>query len=120
MPAHIEDHPLNQGVASPSNQRGSARDLLISIAVMVIGVILLIAGYIGASGTTDTADQITYIASSTLPGVAVLIAGAVLAARAASVAQQRETAALRQEVSAVVQWLSSATEATDSTEEPPG
>jgi len=120
MPAHIEDHPLNQGAAAPSTKSSMGRDTLLAVAVMVVGIALLIGGYIGISGTTNTSDQLSYLASATLPGAAVLIAGAVLASRAATVAQQRDTAALRSQVDAVVAWLASASSEDTPTEEPPG
>jgi len=120
MPAHIEDHPLNKGADSSSKRPSPSGQLVVAGLVMVVGIALLIGGYIGISGTTNTSDQISYLASATLPGVAVLITGAVLATRAASVAQQQETAALRRQVDAVVEWLASASNNDEPTQEPPG
>jgi hypothetical protein len=43
-----------------------------------VGVVLLILGWYGASGQAHVAQQIPYVASASLPGVALVISGAVL------------------------------------------
>lgn len=44
------------------------------------GVVLLALGWYGISGTAEVARQLPYLASASLPGVALLIGGAVIAA----------------------------------------
>ncbi len=120
MPSPIEDHPLNQASGATSTRSRPGRDTLFGALVVVIGVVLLVAGYIGVSGTTVASDQLSFMASGTLPGIAVLVAGAVLLGRASGVAQQREIEALRRQADALVAWLESASGDAASDEESPG
>lgn len=51
------------------------------IALAVIGVILVFAGYWGASGTANVADQLPYMLSGGALGLALVVVGAVLIGR---------------------------------------
>lgn len=108
MPANIEDHPLNNMSSDPPHRSALNKDTLLALAVVLVGVGLLVGGYIGISGTTVASDQLAYLASASLPGVGVLIAGAVLLARSVAVAQHRETERLRHQVDALISWLGDA------------
>ena len=44
---------------------------------LVIGAVLLFLGWYGASGAVHVAEQIPYLASASIPGAALVIAGAV-------------------------------------------
>jgi hypothetical protein len=45
------------------------------------GVLLCLLGWYGVSGEKHEARQLPYLASATVPGAALIVAGAVLAAR---------------------------------------
>ena len=51
------------------------------IALVVIGVIVVFAGYWGASGTSNIAEQMPYMLSGGAIGLALVIIGAVLVGR---------------------------------------
>ena len=105
MPANIDDHPLNR-ISSDLPRRGGPNiQVTLALIVALVGVVLLVAGYLGVSGTTVTSDQLSYLASSTLPGIAVLVAGAVLLARAAA-------------FESLVAWLSDASNDAESPTDP--
>ncbi|WP_425555671.1 hypothetical protein [Kitasatospora kazusensis] len=46
----------------------------------VVGAVLCVLGWYGVSGEALTARQLPYLASATVPGAALIVAGAVLAA----------------------------------------
>lgn len=118
MPANIDDHPLNR-ISSDLPRRGGPNiQVTLAMIVALVGVVLLVAGYLGVSGTTVTSDQLSYLASSTLPGVAVLVAGAVLLSRAMSAAHQRSVEALGRQVESFVAWLGDASAGAKSPEDP--
>jgi drug/metabolite transporter (DMT)-like permease len=118
VPANIDDHPLNR-ISSDLPRRGGPNiQVTLALIVALVGVVLLVAGYLGVSGTTVTSDQLSYLASSTLPGIAVLVAGAVLLARAAALAHQRSTEALNRQVESLVAWLSDASNDAESPTDP--
>jgi hypothetical protein len=54
------------------------RLLVAGLALMPIGVVLIIVGYIGASGTTEFSSQVPYLISGGLLGLGLIIVGAVL------------------------------------------
>ena len=49
-----------------------------AVACLVVGVLALIVGYVGVSGTRDTADQIPYVVSGGMVGLFLLGAGVML------------------------------------------
>lgn len=51
------------------------------IALAVIGVALVVAGYWGASGTANVADQLPYMLSGGALGLALVVIGAILIGR---------------------------------------
>ena len=50
------------------------------MGVALAGTVLLFLGWFGASGRATIAEQVPFIASGSIPGAALLIAGAVLVA----------------------------------------
>jgi hypothetical protein len=54
------------------------RLLVAGLAAMPIGLLLVVIGYIGASGTTEFSDQIPYLISGGLLGLGLIVIGAVL------------------------------------------
>jgi hypothetical protein len=61
--------------SSPTTEQ---RLLLIGLAAMPIGLLLVVIGYIGASGTTEFSSQIPYLISGGLLGLGLIVIGAVL------------------------------------------
>ena len=51
------------------------------IALVVVGVVVVFAGYWGASGTTNVAEQMPYLLSGGGIGLALVIIGSVLVGR---------------------------------------
>ena len=49
-----------------------------AVACLAVGVVALIVGYVGVSGTRDTADQIPYVVSGGMVGLFLLGAGVML------------------------------------------
>jgi hypothetical protein len=54
------------------------RLLVVGLAAMPIGVLLIVIGYIGASGTSEFSSQIPYLISGGLLGLGLIVIGAVL------------------------------------------
>jgi hypothetical protein len=55
--------------------------LIAGIVVAVVGVVLVVVGYIGASGTVVVGNQIPYLISGGVLGLALVIVGAALFVR---------------------------------------
>lgn len=53
---------------------------MVAYALIVVGLTLELLGWYGISGKAIVAQQLPYLASASLPGVALVITGAVLAA----------------------------------------
>lgn len=62
--------------ATEARPRPEIRSLAGYVA-LVIGAVLLFLGWYGASGAAHVAEQIPYLASASIPGAALVIAGAV-------------------------------------------
>jgi hypothetical protein len=62
--------------ATEARPRPEIRSLAGYVA-LVIGAVLLFLGWYGASGAVHAAEQIPYLASASIPGAALVIAGAV-------------------------------------------
>jgi hypothetical protein len=60
---------------SPTTEQ---RLLVLGLAAMPVGLLLVIVGYIGASGTTDFSSQIPYLISGGVLGLGLIVVGAVL------------------------------------------
>jgi hypothetical protein len=61
--------------SSPSTEE---RLLVAGLVMMPIGLILILIGYLGASGTTEFSDQIPYLISGGLLGLGLIVVGAAL------------------------------------------
>ncbi|MFF1477983.1 hypothetical protein ACFVYD_10455 [Streptomyces sp. NPDC058301] len=61
----------------------TSRLLWAGLAAAACGAVLCVAGWYGVSGERFTPRQIPYLASCTVPGAALIVAGAVLLARTA-------------------------------------
>jgi hypothetical protein len=51
------------------------------VIIAAAGAALLFLGWFGVSGESSVAEQVPYLASASIPGAALLIVGAMLAAR---------------------------------------
>jgi hypothetical protein len=58
--------------------------------VTAAGAALLVVGWYGISGESVVAKQLPYLASATIPGAALLVAGLLLAARAPTGERDRQ------------------------------
>jgi hypothetical protein len=65
--------------ATESRPRPEIRSLAGYVA-LVLGAVLLVLGWYGASGAVHVAEQIPYLASASIPGAALVIAGAAYVA----------------------------------------
>ena len=70
------------GVAVPAGVPEGEHRLLVAAAVLgALGVAALAAGYWGASGTRQLSEQLPYVISGGLVGVALIFTAAILFAR---------------------------------------
>ena len=83
MTDRVEDFRTDvAGLSVSSGVPESERRLLVaSIVLAVLGVLALVAGYWGASGTRELSEQIPFVISGGLVGVALVFAAAILFAR---------------------------------------
>ncbi len=58
--------------------RGANFTAIVGTSAVVAGALLLVAGWYGISGESVVARQLPYLASATVPGAALVVAGAVL------------------------------------------
>ncbi|MFN8051389.1 MAG: hypothetical protein U0Q22_08140 [Acidimicrobiales bacterium] len=72
------DAPSSGGREEP-RPRSSLRGLM-EWAAVVVGGLLILLGWYGISGKAVVAQQIPYLASASLPGVGLLVAGSVFIA----------------------------------------
>ncbi|MBD0744369.1 hypothetical protein [Streptomyces sp. CBMA152] len=70
----------------------TSRLLWAGLAAVACGAVLCVAGWYGVSGERFAARQIPYLASCTVPGAALLVAGAVLLARVEAAPEVRRPA----------------------------
>jgi len=61
--------------SSPTTEQ---RLLVAGLAAMPLGLILILIGYVGASGTTELSSQVPYLISGGLLGLGLIVVGAVL------------------------------------------
>jgi len=101
----LTDHPLR---VTTQPRRGLDLTVAIPLAVIAIGAVLLFAGYWGASDTTNPGDQIPHLASGTVPGLALVIGGAILLLRREHERDREELRALTARFDAVLDWLAAA------------
>ncbi len=70
------------GLRVPAGVPAAERRLLVvSVALGALGAAALMAGWWGASGTRELSEQLPYVISGGLVGVALVVTGAVLFAR---------------------------------------
>ena len=112
MSDELADHPLR---VTTSPRRGLDLTVAIPIAVIAVGAVLLFAGYWGASDTANPGDQIPHLASGTVPGLALVIGGAVLLLRREHERDREELRALTARFDALLDWLGSAEAPADDT-----
>lgn len=94
--------------SSPGDRPG--RLVWLGLAAIAAGAVLLVLGWWGASGEAVVALQLPYIASASIPGAALVVAGAVLVAGEPA---RRSAAASASMVTALTQLL------TEAASEPP-
>jgi hypothetical protein len=61
--------------SSPSTEQ---RLLVAGLVAMPLGLVLILVGYVGASGTTELSSQVPYLISGGVLGLGLIIVGAVL------------------------------------------
>lgn len=121
MSQQLDRHPLrSEGGSAPDAAGGRDVGLLVSLAAIVVGAALLFAGYWGASETVNPGDQIPHLASATVPGLALVIGGAVLLVRREQARQQAQTRALVERMDALLAWLGSTADPLDQADQPNG
>ncbi|MFD0428660.1 hypothetical protein ACFQ60_14135 [Streptomyces zhihengii] len=74
------------------------------IAAAVCGAVLCVLGWYGVSGERTAARQLPYLASATVPGAALLVAGAVLLAASARVRPRERVATGRTRAGPGSRW----------------
>ncbi len=104
MADDLGSHPLRS--AQPP-QRAVSLDLAAAGICILVGVVLLVAGYFGISDTLNVGEQLPYIASSTVPGLALVLGGAVLVHRHEVVKTREQAAALAARLDGIIDWLAS-------------
>lgn len=72
--------PLLHSGGRPPAQSGARLDWrqAVGVALIAVGLISLIIGYVGISGTKDTYDQLTYFLSNGIGGAAAIILGSTV------------------------------------------
>jgi hypothetical protein len=66
---------LRVRASSPNTEQ---RLLLAGLVAMPVGLVLILIGYVGASGTTELSSQVPYLISGGLLGLGLIVVGAVL------------------------------------------
>jgi hypothetical protein len=85
----------------PIRQRGAERQWLGTVLV-VGGAVMLFLGWWGASGAATVAEQLPYIASGSIPGAALVVAGAIVLGRESRQRSSRRTDELIAELHALL------------------
>ena len=85
--------------------------VLLGWALIVAGVVALIAGWFGVSGTLDPGKQLPYIESGGIGGVFLLGAGAVLLVLSELGRARAETAELKEMIAELQQTLAASASA---------
>lgn len=68
------------GASDPGRSLGGAPLLWAALAALAAGAVLCVLGWYGVSGERFAERQVPYLASCTIPGAALIVAGAVLLA----------------------------------------
>jgi hypothetical protein len=74
----------------------------VGVGVALAGAVLLFLGWWGASGAATVAEQLPYFASGSIPGAALVVAGAVLLSRESAQNTARRTDELLDELRALL------------------
>lgn len=109
----LHEHPLAAGERLVPPARSPAR--LVSAAgpvALAVGAVLLFAGWWGASDSTDPGQQLPYLASATVPGLAVALFGCALVLRNEVARARDEARALTERFDLIIEWLASAADGT--------
>jgi hypothetical protein len=85
----------------PAHQRGAERQWL-GTALAIGGAVMLFLGWWGASGAATVAEQLPYIASGSIPGAALVVAGAIVLGRESNQRSARRTDELIAELHALL------------------
>jgi hypothetical protein len=67
-------------VKVPSD-KGERRWLLAGVTLLVVGIVLILGGYWGASGTAEVYEQVPFLLSGGLLGLGLMVAGAAVFVR---------------------------------------
>lgn len=95
--------PLLHSGGRPPAKSGARLDWrqALGVALIVAGVISLIIGYVGISGTKDTYDQLTYFLSNGIGGAALIIVGSTVLVIREHVADRQAMAQLDERLSSI-------------------
>ena len=95
--------PLLHSGGHPPAKSGARLDWrqALGVALIVAGVISLIIGYVGISGTKDTYDQLTYFLSNGIGGAALIIVGSTVLVIREHVADRQAMAQLDERLSSI-------------------
>ncbi len=105
----LDEHPLaGQDPPAPDRQ-GQIGDVLIWLAI-ALGAVLLFAGYWGASDSSDSGQQLPYLASGTAPGIALVFVGCALMIRREHARDRAAIRSVTERFDAVLVWLASASD----------
>jgi hypothetical protein len=78
--ADFRDEIAGMGIKTPVDA-DERRWLIAGLVLVVVGLVLIIAGYIGASGTVNVGLQMPYLISGGFLGLAVVVVGVGLFVR---------------------------------------
>lgn len=109
MTDQLDEHPFGGQDPTAPRPRGQIGDVLIWLAI-ALGAVLLFAGYWGASDSTDSGEQLPYLASGTAPGLALVILGCALMVRREHARDRAAIRSVTERFDAVLVWLASASD----------
>lgn len=95
--------PLLHSGGRPPVQKGARLDWrqALGVALIAVGLISLVIGYVGISGTKDTYDQLTYFLSNGIGGAAAIIIGSTVLVIREHVADRQAMAQLDERLSSI-------------------
>lgn len=101
-PTSLSDHPL-----APREDARTRRDIgaVLPPIALALAVVLLFAGWWGASDSTDPGEQLPYFASAVIPGLALAIFGCGLLVTREIRRARAETRLVVERFDAVLDWL---------------
>ena len=107
MSDQLDNHPLADRDEPVKTGHRPYADVVAWVAI-ALGAVLLFAGYWGASDSTDPGRQIPYLASGTVPGLALVIIGCGLAISREHSRDRAAVAEITERFDAILDWLSAA------------